>query len=476
MSNLSGIIKSIQNIMREDHGVDGDAQRLSQLCWMLFLKIFDEKEVERETLNPNYKSPIPVELRWRSWAANDEGLTGDELLDFINNKLFPTIKNFSYTADENEAGHIVKSVFEDSYNYMKSGTQMRKVINKLNEINFNRKSDHDQFGKIYEDLLQSLQSAGNAGEFYTPRAITNFIVDVINPRLGEKVFDPACGTAGFLTSVVEHIRKTDIHTAEDEAIIKKTVRGVELKPLPHMLAVTNMILHGISAPTNIQHDDSLSRPLKDIGPDDRVDCIVANPPFGGSVKDGIIANFPKNFQTKETADLFLVLFLRLLKNGGRAGIVLPDGSLTGDGVKERIREQLLKDCNLHTIIRLPSSVFEPYAKVATNLLFFIKGEPTKEIWYYEHRLPQGQKSYSKTKPLDVKEFEPIKVWWNNRVESNVAWRVTIGEINERNWNLDIKNPTRHNKEQEYTSQDLIEHLESSFIQRQQIFQSIKDLL
>ncbi len=476
MANLSGIIKSIQNIMREDHGVDGDAQRLSQLCWMLFLKIFDEKEIEKEVLNPNYKSPIPNELRWRTWAADDEGLTGDELLDFVNNKLFPTLKNFSYTANDNEAGYIVKSVFEDSYNYMKSGTQMRKVINKLNEINFNRKSDHDQFGKIYEDLLQSLQSAGNAGEFYTPRALTNFIVEMVNPRLGEKVYDPACGTGGFLTSVVEHIRKSDVHTAKDEATIKQTVRGVELKPLPHMLAVTNMILHGISAPTNIQHDDSLSRPLKDIGPEDRVDCIVANPPFGGSVKDGIIANFPKNFQTKETADLFLVLFLRLLKTGGRAGIVLPDGSLTGEGVKTRIREQLLTECNLHTIIRLPDSVFAPYASVATNLLFFTKGEPTKEVWYYEHRLPEGQKSYSKTKSLNVNEFDPIKQWWNNRAESDVCWKIPIDKIANNSWDLDIRNPNKPEDETESSSEELIIMLENSLIESKKILETMKSAL
>jgi type I restriction enzyme M protein len=307
MSNLSGIIKSIQNIMREDHGVDGDAQRLSQLCWMLFLKIFDEKETEREVLNPNYKSPIPEELRWRNWAENEEGVTGDALLDFVNNRLFPTFKEFPYTSKDNEAGFIVKAVFEDSYNYMKSGTQMRKVINKLNELNFNRKADKDQFGHIYEELLQSLQSAGNAGEFYTPRALTSFIVEMVNPKLGEQVFDPACGTGGFLTSVIEHLRKSEVHTAEDEALIKQTVQGVELKSLPHMLCVTNMILHGINAPTNIRHDDSLSRPIKDISPNERVDVIVANPPFGGTVKEGILANFPKNFQTKEIFSLAISL-------------------------------------------------------------------------------------------------------------------------------------------------------------------------
>ncbi len=473
MTNLSGIIKSIQNIMRQDGGVDGDAQRLSQLCWMLFLKLFDEKEEEKELLDDNYKSPIPENLRWRSWAKDDEGITGDNLINFINNDLFPTLKNLEFARDENEAGFVVKSIFEDSYNYMKSGTQIRKVINKIDEINFNRKADQDQFGLIYENLLASLQSAGNAGEYYTPRALTQFITDMVSPKLGEKIFDPACGTGGFLTSVIEYIRKHDVHTAEDEDLIKKTVTGTEFKQLPHMLCTTNMILHGISAPTNISRDDSLARPIKDISITDKVDAIVANPPFGGSVSDGILSNFPKSYQTKETADLFLVLFLKLLKDQGRAGIVLPDGSLTGDGVKARIRADWLNECNLHTIIRLPNSVFAPYATVATNLLFFTKGQKTKEIWYYEHKLPEGQKSYSKTKLINIKEFEPIKEWWSNRIESDVAWKVKIDEIEKRNFDLDIKNPNRVEEKQEFTTSELIQMLESSFDKTKEILSEIK---
>lgn len=473
MTNLSGIIKSIQNIMRQDGGVDGDAQRLSQLSWMLFLKMFDEKEEEKELLDSSYKSPIPQNLRWRSWAKDDEGMTGDSLIEFINNQLFPTLKNLTFSKEENEAGFVVKSIFEDSYNYMKSGTQIRQVINKIDEINFNRKADQDQFGLIYEGLLSSLQSAGNAGEYYTPRALTKFIVDMVNPKLGEKVFDPACGTGGFLTSVIEHIRKNDVHTFEDELLIKQTVSGVEFKQLPHMLCTTNMILHGISAPTNISRDDSLSRPIKDISASDKVDVIVANPPFGVSVKDGILANFPKSYQTKETADLFLVLFLKLLKNHGRAGIVLPDGSLTGDGVKARIRQEWLKECNLHTIIRLPNSVFAPYATVATNLLFFTKGSPTKEIWYYEHKLPETQKSYSKTKPINIKEFGSIKKWWDKRIESDVAWKVNIAEIEKRNFDLDIKNPNKIEEKQEFSSAELIKMLEDSFDETKKILAEIK---
>jgi len=473
MSNLTGIIKSIQNIMREDRGVDGDAQRLSQIAWMLFLKIFDEQESETELLNPKYKSPIPEKLRWRNWAKDSEGVTGDSLLKLINEDLFPTLKNLKADAKKNPEGHIVKSVFEDTFNYMKSGTLIRKVINKLNDMNFNRKTDRDEFGDIYETLLLSLQSAGNAGEFYTPRALTQFIVEMVNPKLGQTICDPACGTGGFLTSVIEHIRKNEVHTAEDEAVIKKTITGTELKPLPHMLCITNMLLHGIKAPTNILHGDSLARPIKDISPAERVDVIVTNPPFGGSVQEGILANFPSGLRTKETADLFLVLFMKFLKPNGQAGIVLPDGSLTGDGVKARIREKWLTECNLHTIIRLPNSVFAPYATVATNLLFFKKGTPTKEVWFYEHRLPEGQKSYSKTKHIRLSEFDPIKKWWKKRTENELAWKVSIKEIEKRGWDLDIKNPTKKEEELEHSSEELLEMLETSFSESKKILTELK---
>ncbi len=453
--------------------MDGDAQRLSQIGWMLFLKIFDEQESETELLSPKYKSPIEEKLRWRNWAKNPEGITGDALLKLINDDLFPALKTLEADVKKNPEGYIVKSVFEDSFNYMKNGTLIRKVINKLNEMNFNRKADRDQFGDIYETLLLSLQSAGNAGEFYTPRALTQFIVEMVDPKLGQTVLDPACGTGGFLTSVIEHLRKNEVHTAEDEALIKKTVTGNELKPLPHMLCITNMLLHGIKAPTNIRRGDSLARPIKDISPAERVDAIVANPPFGGSVQDGILANFPSGLRTKETADLFLVLFMKLLKPNGQAGIVLPDGSLTGDGLKSRIRQKWLEECNLHTIVRLPNSVFAPYATVATNLLFFKKGSKTKEVWFYEHRLPEGQKSYSKTKHIKLSEFDPIKAWWKKRTESEVAWKVSIKEIEKRGWDLDIKNPTKKDEEAEYSTKELLEMLETSFSESKKILTELK---
>ena len=438
--SISTTIKSIQDIMRKDTGVDGDAQRIGQLVWMFFLKIFDDKEQEYELLDDHYRSSIPEPLRWRNWAANAEGITGDELIDFVNNNLFRTLKNLQPAADD-QRGFVIRNVFEDAYNYMKSGHLMRQVINKINEgIDFNKAQDRHLFGDLYEQILKDLQNAGNAGEYYTPRAVTQFMVDMVDPKLGDHVLDPACGTGGFLTCAIEHIRKHYVKSVEDEQVLQTCIHGVEKKPLPHLLCTTNMILHGLDVPTNIRHDNTLSRPLRDYGPRDRVDVIVTNPPFGGMEEDGIEANFPANFRTKETADLFLVLIAHLLKDGGHAAVVLPDGTLFGEGIKTRIKEHLLETCNLHTIVRLPNGVFNPYTGIKTNLLFFTKGSPTQEIWYYEHPYPAGYKSYSKTKPMKIEEFAPEKAWWNNRIENELAWRVPIADLKARNYNLDIKNP------------------------------------
>ncbi|WP_029918472.1 type I restriction-modification system subunit M [Pelobacter seleniigenes] len=438
--SVSTTIKSIQDIMRKDAGVDGDAQRIGQLVWMFFLKIFDDQEQELELLSDDYTSPIPEKLRWRNWAADAEGITGDELLDFINNELFKTLKEMELNAGTNGRGLVVRSVFEDAYNYMKNGTLIRQVVNKINEIDFNRSSDRHTFGDIYEQILKDLQSAGNAGEFYTPRAVTQFMVDMVDPKLGEKLLDPACGTGGFLSCSIEHVRDRYVKTAEDEQLLQKSVFGVEKKALPHLLCTTNMLLHGVEVPSNIRHDNTLSRPLRDYGPKDRVEVVVTNPPFGGTEEDGIEANFPASFRTRETADLFLVLIMHLLKDGGRAAIVLPDGTLFGEGVKTRIKEKLLDECNLHTVVRLPNGVFNPYTGIKTNLLFFTKGEPTKEVWYYEHPYPEGYKSYSKTKPMRIEEFASEKAWWENRVESEQAWKVSVEQIKANGYNLDIKNP------------------------------------
>jgi len=431
----------MQNIMRQDTGVDGDAQRISQLVWMLFLKIFDDKEKEYELETAEYRSPIPTRLRWRDWASNDEGITGDELLDFVNNTLFPTLKELSFSRGDDPRGFIVKEVFQDAYNYMKSGTLLRQVVNKINEIDFTASADRHMFNDIYEKILKDLQSAGNAGEYYTPRAVTQFMTQMVDPCLGEKVLDPACGTGGFLTCTLDHIRqKKEVKTPADYQILQSHVYGVEKKPLPHLLCITNMILHGVEVPRNIRRDNTLSRPLRDYKPSEYVDVVLTNPPFGGIEEDGIQLNFPAAFQTKETADLFLVLIMTVLKPGGRCAIVLPDGTLFGEGIKTRIKEKLLETCNLHTVVRLPKGVFNPYAPLRTNLLFFTKGTPTTVVWFYEHPYPPGYKSYSKTKPMQIQEFEPEKAWWNHRVENRFAWCVPVEKIKASNYNLDIKNP------------------------------------
>ena len=479
MPNIGGIVKTLQNIMRKDQGVSGDAQRIEQLGWMITLKIIDDKEAEMELISDDYVSVIPSEFQWRNWAADSEGITGDALKDFVDNKLFPGLQNLDVSTG-NKRAVLIRDIFSGTNNYMKNGTIIRQVVNKLNEIDFNASEDRHMFGDIYEGLLRDLQSAGNYGEFYTPRAVTEIMTEIINPRLGEKVLDPACGTGGFLTSAIENIRKQDVHSVEDLKVLEETIRGQELKPLPFMLCVTNLILHDIEVP-NVMNMDSLNREYTSIGAKDKVDIILANPPFGASVSDGVETNYPAAFRTTESADLFLLLMIRYLRDGlpdgkagGRAAIVLPDGSLTGDGVKQRIREEFLKQCNVHTIVRLPNSVFQPYASVATNLLFFTKGEPTKEIWYWEHKLPEGQKSYSKTKPIQKSEFASLLAWWNNRTESELSWKVPVEEIKNGGWNLDIKNPFVKKEEVTHTTSELLEMLDKSFLKSQELLKELKE--
>jgi type I restriction enzyme M protein len=445
--SISSSIKSIQDIMRKDVGVDGDAQRIGQLVWLLFLKIFDDRELEWELLSDNYQSPLPEQYRWRNWAADPEGMTGDELKSFIDNELFPGLQGLEKYS-RTPAAFVVRGVFEDAYNYMKSGQLIRQVINKIQEgVDFNKAKERHAFGDMYEQLLRDLQNAGNAGEFYTPRPVTEFMVRMVDPKLDEKVMDPACGTGGFLTCTIEHKRQRYVKTPDDERALQASIHGVEKKPLPHLLATTNMILHGIEVPNQIRHDNTLARPLISWGPKDRVDCIVANPPFGGMEEDGIETNFPAAFRTRETADLFLVLIMHLLRDGGRAAVVLPDGFLFGEGIKSRIKEKLLTECDLHTVVRLPNGVFNPYTGIKTNLLFFTKGRPTREVWFYEHQYPAGVKNYSKTRPMRVEEFKVEEAWWGSVVDgfasrqaNEFAWKVSLDEIKARNWNLDCKNP------------------------------------
>jgi len=480
--SISTVIKSIQDIMRKDDGVDGDAQRLGQLSWLLFLKIFDAQEEDIEFEQSNYRSPIPEEYLWRNWAADKQGITGEELLDFVNNNLLPDIKALQAPLASNPRGFVVREGLSEAFNYMKSGTLLRQVINKLNDIDFASSEERHLFGDIYEQLLRDLQAAGNSGEFYTPRAVTRFAVQMVDPKLGESIYDPACGTGGFLACSIDLLRE-QIKTAEDQQVFQTAVSGIEKKQLPHLLCTTNMMLHGIEVPQQIRQGNTLKRPLSSIEASEMVDVIVTNPPFGGSEEDGIEKNFPSELQTKETADLFLQYIIEMLKDGGRAAVVLPDGTLFGEGVKTKIKKLLLEECNLHTLVRLPNSVFAPYTSIKTNILFFEKGAPTKDIWYYEVPLPTGVKAFNKTKPMKIDDFSVCLDWWGEgssvseksartgRQETEQAWQVSIDEIIERGYNLDIKNP----HEAEVISHDP-EELLSNYASQQADIQALRNQL
>jgi len=469
MSNTTSIIKSIRDIMRKDTGVDGDAQRISQMVWMLFMKIFADKENEWELSIKGYESPIPKKLKWQNWAADANGLTGDALIDFINVKLFPAFKKIDSSSSE-QAG-IVRSVFEDTYNYMKNGTLFRQVINEINKINFSNSIDNHVFNDIYESILKELQSAGSSGEYYTPRAITQFMVEMTDPQLGESILDPACGTGGFLTCSIEYMIR-QIKKNSDRKTLQKNIRGIEKKPLPHLLCTTNLMLSGLDSPL-VLRDNLLSKPYSSWKINDMVDIVLSNPPFGGLEEDGTELNFPQEYRTKETADLFVALIIKLLKDNGRASIILPDGFLFGNGVRTRIKEDLLAKCNLHTLVRLPKGVFSPYTSIKTNLLFFKKGQPTKEIWYFEHPYPEGQKSYSKSNPITLKEFDAEKSWWNKRVETDYAWKVSIKDIKKRGYNLDISSPYYGEQEEQINSSEILKRLEKSIEKSQKLLVSLK---
>ncbi|HIF9183114.1 TPA: N-6 DNA methylase [Photobacterium damselae] len=467
--SISSVIKSIQDIMRKDAGVDGDAQRLGQMSWLLFLKVFDAQEEELELEQDDYQAPINEKYLWRNWAADEEGITGEKLLEFVNDDLFHYLKNMPVNGEKNPRGLVVKAAFSDAFNYMKNGTLLRQVINKLNEIDFTDSKERHLFGDIYEQILRDLQSAGNSGEFYTPRAVTRFIVNRLDPKLGETIMDPACGTGGFLACSVDHVKEHYVKTAADHQTLQTQIHGVEKKQLPHLLCTTNMMLHGIEVPVQIKHGNTLNKPLANW--DSNINVIATNPPFGGTEEDGIEKNFPAEMQTRETADLFLQLIVEVLDQDGRAGVVLPDGTLFGEGVKTKIKKMLTEECNLHTIVRLPNGVFNPYTGIKTNILFFTKGKPTKDVWFYEHPYPAGVKNYSKTKPMKFEEFQQEIDWWGNeadgfasRIENEHAWKVSIEEIIERNFNLDIKNP----HQEEVIAHDPQELLASYQQQQQEI--------
>lgn len=474
--SLTTTIKTIQDIMRKDVGVDGDAQRIGQLVWMLFLKILDEREKDWE-IDEDYQSPLPKGYRWRDWAApkkEKEQRTGDQLIAFVNNELFPALKDINKLKGKEGLKKVVNGVFGDAYNYMKSGTLLRQVINKIEEgIHFESMKDRQHLGDIYERILRDLQNAGNAGEYYTPRALTQFAIDRLAPTLDDSILDPACGTGGFLADAINFINANDQpETVEEREKLQQAIHGYECKPLPHMLAVTNMILHGIDAPVTIRYKDTLSLYREW---DQQYSVIVTNPPFGGVVQDGTETDFPKDYQTKETADLFLFFIInKMLADNGRCAIVLPDGFMFGEGMKNRLKEKLMAECNLHTIVRLPNGVFNPYTGIKTNILFFRKGKPTETVWFYEHQYPDGYKNYSKTRPMRFEEFAVEQEWWGSedegfasRQETQQAWKVDFKS--EKEGALTKARPHYDKYEQ------LSKELEAINVEAKALTQAIRDL-
>ena len=418
MSNLSGFIKRLRDIMRNDAGINGDAQRIEQITWMLFLKVYDAKESDWEMNEDDYISIVPNKCRWINWAHDDKSgvaLTGDDLLDFVNNTLFPTLKNLAVTRETPIKKAIVQTVFQDANNYMKDGVLLRQVINVIDEIDFGDYNESHAFGEIYETILKELQSAGSSGEFYTPRAVTDFMAKMIEPKIGETMADLACGTGGFITSWLKELHQK-VETVADEEAYSSSIYGIEKKQFPYMLAVTNMLLHDLDVP-QIYHDNTLLRDVLDYTDDDKFDVILMNPPYGGSEKADVKSHFPSDLASSETADLFMSVIMYRLKEKGRAAVILPDGFLFGtDNAKVNIKKKLLNEFNLHTIIRLPSSVFSPYTSITTNILFFDKTGPTKETWIYRLDKPEGYKNFSKTKPMKLEHFEPVISWWYERQE------------------------------------------------------------
>ena len=445
MSNLSGFIKRLRDIMRNDAGINGDAQRIEQITWMLFLKVYDAKESDWEMNEDDYTSIIPNECRWINWAHDDKtgvALTGDDLLNFVNNTLFPTLKNLAVTRETPIKKAIVQTVFQDANNYMKDGVLLRQVINVIDEIDFGDYNESHAFGEIYETILKELQSAGSSGEFYTPRAVTDFMAKMIDPKIGETMADLACGTGGFITSWLKELHQK-VETVADEEAYSSSIYGIEKKQFPYMLAVTNMLLHDLDVP-QIYHDNTLLRDVLDYTDDDKFDVILMNPPYGGSEKADVKSHFPSDLASSETADLFMSVIMYRLKEKGRAAVILPDGFLFGtDNAKVNIKKKLLNEFDLHTIIRLPSSVFSPYTSITTNILFFDKTGPTKETWIYRLDKPEGYKNFSKTKPMKLEHFEPVISWWHERQEILVdgfdkAKKFTREELEEKYaYNLDL---------------------------------------
>lgn len=474
MSNVSGFVKRVRDIMRNDAGINGDAQRIEQIAWMLFLKVYDSKENDWEIDEDDYTSIIPEQCRWRNWAHDEtgKGLTGDALLDFVNNKLFPVlkgkdvknsdgqivIKGIEISTETPIKKAIVKTTFEDANNYMKDGVLLRQVISVIDELDLSDYNECHAFGEIYETILRELQSAGASGEFYTPRAVTDFMAKMIDPKIGEHVADFACGTGGFLTSWLKELEKKKASTDDVEAY-ENSVYGIEKKQFPYMLCVTNLLLHDIDMP-RIYHDNSLLRDVLDYTDKDKFEVILMNPPYGGNEKADVKNHFPSDLASSETADLFMSVIMYRLKDYGRAAVILPDGFLFGtDNAKVAIKKKLLSEFNLHTVIRMPHSVFAPYTSITTNILFFDKTVGTKETWFYRLDMPEGYKNFSKTKPMKLEHFQPAIDWWNNREEIIVddapkAKKYSLQEIVDNNYNIDLCGYP-HEEEEILSPQDLI---------------------
>lgn len=444
MSNITNFVKRFRDIMRNDAGINGDAQRIEQIAWLLFLKVYDSKEDDWEFNEDDYVSIIPEEYRWRNWAADDatgSAMTGDNLLDFVNNKLFPALKGINVTPDTPIKKAIVKTTFEDANNYMKDGVLLRQVLNVIDAIDFGDYEESHAFGDIYESILKELQSAGSSGEFYTPRAVTDFMAKMIEPKIGETMADFACGTGGFLTSWLKELEK-QVGSTEDSEKFNSSIFGIEKKQFPYMLCITNMLLHGLDYPM-INHDNSLIRDVLDYTDDDKFDVVLMNPPYGGNEKTEVKNHFPSDLASSETADLFMSVIMYRLKKNGRAAVILPDGFLFGvDNAKVAIKKKLLSEFNLHTVVRMPHSVFAPYTSITTNILFFDNTKSTEETWFYRLDMPDGYKNFSKTKPMKLEHFNPVMDWWKNREEIEVdgnpkAKKYTANEIAENFYNLDL---------------------------------------
>lgn len=441
---LASAIKSSRDIMRKDAGLSGETDRIPQFAWLLFLKAFDDLEQRREITERNYRPAIDPPYRWRDWASDPvEGNTGDALLEFVNGELLPYLRGLRGTG-EHDPRDVLAAVFKETYNRMLSGYLLRDVADVVNRVNFASAEDIHTMAALYESMLREMRdAAGDSGEFYTPRPVIRFIVQQVAPQLNEVILDPACGTGGFLVEALEHVRP-QIKTVQQWKALQQDLRGIEKKPMPYLLGMMNLLLHQIEQP-NIERGNALAIPVTQIGRSARVDVVVTNPPFGGEEEKSIQANFPEGTRTAETDRLFLQVIQRRLKPNGRCGMIVPNGLLFGSDVAARIKERLLEECNLHTIVRLPPGVFAPYTPIPTNLIFFEKTGRTKEIWYYEISPPEGRKNYSKTKPMRFEEFSECQAWWGGpdrvgRVEHEHAWRVPIADIENNDFNLDLTNP------------------------------------